>query len=46
MLSAFNLIFSGGIYIPPEILDRREPTTAPQQYSRPQKLGLLPPILV
>jgi DNA-binding NarL/FixJ family response regulator len=24
MLSAFNLIFSGGIYIPPEILDRRE----------------------
>jgi DNA-binding NarL/FixJ family response regulator len=25
MLSAFNLIFSGGIYIPPEILNRREP---------------------
>ena len=24
MLSAFNLIFSGGIYIPPEILDRPE----------------------
>jgi DNA-binding NarL/FixJ family response regulator len=36
MLSAFNLIFSGGIYIPPEILDRRQaapvahPPTAPQ----------------
>jgi DNA-binding NarL/FixJ family response regulator len=28
MLSAFNLIFSGGIYIPPEILNRREPATA------------------
>jgi DNA-binding NarL/FixJ family response regulator len=26
MLSAFNLIFSGGIYIPPEILDRRQST--------------------
>ena len=24
MLCAFNLIFSGGIYIPPEILDRRQ----------------------
>ena len=28
LLGAFNLIFSGGIYIPPEILDRRRPTTA------------------
>jgi len=28
MLSAFNLIFSGGIYIPPEILDRRQPPPA------------------
>jgi DNA-binding NarL/FixJ family response regulator len=28
MLSAFNLIFSGGIYIPPEILNRREPATS------------------
>jgi DNA-binding NarL/FixJ family response regulator len=28
MLSAFNLIFSGGIYIPPEILDRRRPAVA------------------
>ena len=26
MLSAFNLIFSGGIYIPPEILDRHQAT--------------------
>lgn len=28
MLSAFNLIFSGGMYIPPEILVRQEPTLA------------------
>lgn len=27
MLSAFKLIFSGGIYIPPEILDRSKPVT-------------------
>ena len=25
MLSAFNLIFSGGVYVPPEILNRRNP---------------------
>jgi DNA-binding NarL/FixJ family response regulator len=31
MLSAFNLIFSGGIYIPPEILDRRQATPMPAQ---------------
>jgi len=28
MLSALNLIFAGAIYIPPEILDRPEPTAA------------------
>jgi DNA-binding NarL/FixJ family response regulator len=28
LLGAFNLIFSGGIYIPPEILDRRQPAPA------------------
>ena len=33
MLSAFNLIFSGGMYIPPEILDRHGP--APTQSSAP-----------
>jgi DNA-binding NarL/FixJ family response regulator len=27
LLGAFNLIFSGSIYIPPEILDRRHPAT-------------------
>ena len=32
MLSAFNLIFAGGIYIPPEILGRQEP--APIQAQR------------
>jgi len=29
LLSAFNLIFSGGIYVPPEILDRRQPAAPP-----------------
>jgi len=29
MLSAFNLIFSGGMYIPPEILVRQERSAAP-----------------
>jgi DNA-binding NarL/FixJ family response regulator len=28
MLGALNLIFSGGTYIPPEILDRRVPSRA------------------
>jgi DNA-binding NarL/FixJ family response regulator len=31
MLGAFNLIFSGGIYIPPEILDRSPPGSAVAQ---------------
>jgi DNA-binding NarL/FixJ family response regulator len=39
MLSAFNLIFSGGIYIPPEILNRREPATAPRAAPAPSKTG-------
>jgi DNA-binding NarL/FixJ family response regulator len=30
MLGAFNLIFSGGVYVPPEILDRRQPPDAAQ----------------
>lgn len=29
MLSALNLIFAGGMYIPPEILDRQEPAVSP-----------------
>jgi DNA-binding NarL/FixJ family response regulator/class 3 adenylate cyclase len=37
MLSAFNLIFSGGIYIPPEILNRRELATAPRAAPAPSK---------
>ncbi|HXF86759.1 MAG TPA: response regulator transcription factor [Xanthobacteraceae bacterium] len=36
MLSAFNLIFAGGIYVPPEILGRQVPTPAPSM--RPEKL--------
>ena len=44
MLSAFNLIFSGGVYIPPEILNRRAPPRRPEPHPRPRKLG--PPILV
>ena len=39
MLSAFNLIFSGGVYIPPEILNRREPATAPREAPAPSKAG-------
>jgi DNA-binding NarL/FixJ family response regulator len=31
MLSAFNLIFSGGIYVPPEILVRHAPAPMPEQ---------------
>ncbi len=31
MLSAFNLIFAGGIYVPPEILGRHEPAAGPGQ---------------
>jgi len=44
MLSAFKLIFSGGIYVPPEILVRAEPAPAPRKPSgRPHtaaELGL------
>jgi DNA-binding NarL/FixJ family response regulator len=45
MLSAFNLVFSGGIYIPPEILHRRAvaSTTERVQFTRralPGELGL------
>jgi len=39
MLSAFNLIFSGGVYIPPEILNRREPATAPRASPALSKAG-------
>jgi DNA-binding NarL/FixJ family response regulator len=37
MLSAFNLIFSGGIYIPPEILDRRQTAPPLQPSATPQR---------
>ncbi len=39
MLSAFNLIFSGGVYIPPEILNRRERSTAVRAAPAPSKAG-------
>jgi len=39
MLSAFNLIFSGGVYIPPEIPNRREPATAPRAAPALSKAG-------
>jgi DNA-binding NarL/FixJ family response regulator len=39
MLSAFNLIFSGGIYIPPEILGRREPATVARTAPSSSKAG-------
>lgn len=36
MLSAFKLIFAGGIYVPPEIFDRHEPAaTMPSPSQRP-----------
>ena len=31
MLSALRLVFSGGVYIPPQILAREDPTTKPNQ---------------
>ena len=42
MLSAFNLVFSGGIYIPPEILDRSgsQSTAGPAQAALSADLGL------
>ena len=30
MLGAFNLVFQGGIYVPPEVLDRHRPAPDPQ----------------
>jgi DNA-binding NarL/FixJ family response regulator len=35
MLSALQLVFAGGIYIPPEILGREEPSAAPPQAAKP-----------
>jgi len=46
MLAALELVFAGGIYIPPEILSRQEPIAAPPQPSAeasrtlPKELGL------
>lgn len=43
MLSAFNLIFSGGIYIPPEIIDRhRSAARAAPSTGRPDPVTTLP----
>ena len=39
MLSAFNLIFSGGLYIPPEILNRREPAAVTRAAPASVKTG-------
>jgi DNA-binding NarL/FixJ family response regulator len=46
MLAALELVFAGGIYIPPEILSRQEPVPAPSEPSAeasrspPKDLGL------
>jgi len=40
MLGAFNLIFAGGIYIPPQILDRHQPAPAAQAGSGSPKRRL------
>ena len=37
MLSAFNLIFSGGVYVPPEILNRSEPVTPDATSTSPKR---------
>jgi DNA-binding NarL/FixJ family response regulator len=38
MLSALNLIFSGGVYVPPEILDRRQlPAATQAQPAQPKR---------
>jgi DNA-binding NarL/FixJ family response regulator len=39
MLGAFNLIFAGGIYIPPEILDRHQavPVVSPEESAPPKR---------
>ena len=38
MLSALRLVFSGGVYIPPQILAREEPTTKPTHGSNQSAL--------
>lgn len=40
MLSAFKLIFSGGVYVPPEIL--RAPQATPSAGASPERSGRLP----
>jgi DNA-binding NarL/FixJ family response regulator len=37
MLSAFNLIFSGGVYVPPEMLNRSEPVTPDGAATSPKR---------
>jgi DNA-binding NarL/FixJ family response regulator len=37
MLGAFKLIFSGGVYVPPEILDRRQPPAAEARPAQPKR---------
>jgi DNA-binding NarL/FixJ family response regulator len=36
LMGAFNLIFSGGVYIPPEIMERRQPAAAAPADSLPR----------
>lgn len=43
MLSAFKLIFSGGIYVPPEILVRRQPAVAVARAPAPPAPSRRPP---
>ena len=37
MVSAFNLVFSGGIYIPPEMLNSSEPAASPAAIASPKR---------
>jgi DNA-binding NarL/FixJ family response regulator len=42
MLGALQLVFAGGIYIPPEILGREEPSAAPQTMRQPDRPHVSP----
>jgi len=42
MLGAFNLIFSGGVYIPPEILGRNDPLPMHSATTPPQAVPAMP----
>jgi DNA-binding NarL/FixJ family response regulator len=42
MLGALQLVFAGGVYIPPEILAREEPSATPRLAKQPDRLHVSP----